>query len=201
MKNKKLFAAALTAALAVSMMGTSVMAYDGTTNFKYTPGTSGPTDPINPGDEETDPNNWMVSYPRNITLMDNNESNLASASTKGQELAFKVTQRQAGADQDDTVTADNVQGGIVVAAAATDTWTSGEDITMAATTGSTSVNMNVTNAEVSAFVQPGSTVMTLTSGSGKDEDIAYAVIKQGEVANAADGETYTATVNFAFTQS
>ena len=45
MKNKKLFAAALTAALAVSMMGTSVMAYDGTTKFTYTPGTSGPIDP------------------------------------------------------------------------------------------------------------------------------------------------------------
>ena len=48
MKNKKLFAAALTAALAVSMMGTSVMAYDGTTKFTYTPGTSGPIDPVNP---------------------------------------------------------------------------------------------------------------------------------------------------------
>ena len=36
MKNKKLFAAAMTAALAVSMMGTSVMAYEGKTNFKYT---------------------------------------------------------------------------------------------------------------------------------------------------------------------
>ena len=74
MKNKKLFAAALTAALAVSMMGTSVMAYEGKTNFKYTPGTAGPTDPITPGNEETDQNNWMVSYPRNITLMDNNEA-------------------------------------------------------------------------------------------------------------------------------
>ena len=42
MKNKKLFAAALTAALAVSMMGTSVMAStpSGTTEFSLYPGNS-----------------------------------------------------------------------------------------------------------------------------------------------------------------
>ena len=52
MKNRKLYAAALAATLAVSMMGTTVMAADvtGDTTINYTPGTAGPIDPVNPGD-------------------------------------------------------------------------------------------------------------------------------------------------------
>ena len=87
MKNKKLFAAALTAALAVSMMGTSVMAStpSGTTEFSYTPGTAGPTVPVNPADPENDPNNWIVSYPRSIVLMDNNEAGENANATAAKE--------------------------------------------------------------------------------------------------------------------
>lgn len=195
MKNKKLFAAALTAALAVSMMGTSVMAYEGKTNFKYTPGTAGPTDPITPGNGETDQNNWMVSYPRNITLMDNNEAaTAAEASTKGQALTFKVSQRQAGADQSDKVTADNVGSGITVAAGG---WTSGTDITMEGT-GNSTVLMNLADAASSKFLAVDDVMMTLNAKT--DTDDGFAVIKNGQVAKAVEGETYTATVNFTFTR-
>lgn len=192
---RKLYAALIAGAVVVSMMGTTVMASEGTTNFKYSPGTSGPTDPITPGDEETDANNWMVSYPRTITLMDNNESDLANAQTKGQTLNFKVTQRQAGADGRDEVTAGNVGSGITVAAGG---WTSGTDIAMAATTGSSTVNMNLTNAAANAFVQPAATVMTLTNTAPEDQ--SWAVIKQGDAAKAVEGETYTKAVTFTFTR-
>lgn len=195
MKNKKLFAAALTAALAVSMMGTSVMAYDGTTNFKYTPGTSGPTDPVDPGNEENDTNNWMVSYPRNITLMDNNEAETADqASAKGQALTFKVSQRQAGSDQSDKVTAANVGSGITVAAGG---WATGTDITMQGT-GSSTVIMNLADAASSKFLAVDDVMMTLDATT--DTDDGFAVIKNGEVAKAVEGETYTATVDFTFTR-
>lgn len=195
---RKIYATLIAGALAVSMMGTTVMAYDGTTNFKYTPGTSGPTDPINPGDEETDPNNWMVSYPRNITLMDNNEGTLETASTKGQELIFKVKQRQAGSDNSDAVSAANVGAGIVVAAGG---WASGTDIDMAASAGTSTVKMNLTNDAVDTLLQPGTTMMTLTSGTGNDEKSGYAIIKEGEVSTAVEGVTYTKAVTFSFTQS
>ena len=201
MKNRKLFAAALAATLAVSAFGTTVMAAEGVTNFTYTPGTSGPTDPVNPGDEETSENNWMVSYPRQITLMDNNESDLANASTKGQKLEFKVKQRVAGADGSDKVTAGNVGTGIVVAAGqgTAASWASGTDITMKGTKKDTNtVIMQIANAESSSFVQPAGTLMTLTNTT--DNDQAFAVIKKDEVKKAVEGETYTVDVKFTFTR-
>ena len=45
MKNRKLYAAALAATLAVSAFGTTVMAAEGTTNFKYQPGKAAPALP------------------------------------------------------------------------------------------------------------------------------------------------------------
>ena len=196
MKNKKLFAAALTAALAVSMMGTSVMAStpSGTTEFSYTPGTSGPTDPVNPADPENDPNNWMVSYPRSIVLMDNNESDLTNSATKGQKLTFKVKQRVAGTDGD-KVTANNVGTGITVAAGG---WTSGTDILMTASSGNSEVNMNLANAAGDKFLAPADTMMTLTHTA--DTDDGFAVIKKGDVQTAVEGVTYTKDVTFTFTK-
>ena len=194
MKNKKLFAAALTAALAVSMMGTSVMAYDGTTKFTYTPGTSGPTDPVNPANPENDPNNWMVSYPRSIVLMDNNESDLTNSATKGQKLTFKVKQRVAGTDGD-KVTANNVGAGITVAAGG---WASGTDILMTASSGNSQVNMNLANAAGDKFLAPADTMMTLTHTA--DTDDGFAVIKKGDVQTAVEGVTYTKDVTFTFTK-
>ena len=122
MKNKKLFAAAMTAALAVSMMGTSVMAAtsaQGTTNFTYTPGTSGPIDPVAPGTEETSTNNWMVVYPRSITLTDSNVET-GDKFTKGAAVTFTVKQKQAGSDGSDAITSDNIPQGIVVEAGGAD---------------------------------------------------------------------------------
>lgn len=195
MKNKKLFAAAMTAALAVSMMGTSVMAYDGTTKFTYSPGTSGPTDPVDPADPENDPNNWMVSYPRSIVLMDNNESDITNAATKGQKLTFKVKQRVAGTDGD-AVKAPNVGSGITVAAGG---WTSGTDILMTPSTGSSQVNMNLANADANKFLAPADTMMTLTDTLATDD--GFAVIKEGNVQTAVEGVTYTTNVTFSFTQT
>ena len=196
MKNKKLFAAALTAALAVSMMGTSVMAStpSGTTEFSYTPGTSGPTVPVNPADPENDANNWMVSYPRSIVLMDNNESDLTNSATKGQKLTFKVKQRVAGTDGD-KVTANNVGTGITVAAGG---WTSGTDILMTASSGNSEVNMNLANAAGDKFLAPADTMMTLTHTA--DTDDGFAVIKKGDVQTAVEGVTYTKDVTFTFTK-
>ena len=196
MKNKKLFAAALTAALAVSMMGTYVMAAtpSGTTEFSYTPGTAGPTVPVNPADPENDPNNWMVSYPRSIVLMDNNESDLTNSATKGQELTFKVKQRVAGTDGD-KVTANNVGAGITVAAGG---WASGTDILMTASSGNSEVNMNLANAAGDKFLAPAETMMTLTHTA--DTDAGFAVIKKGDVKTAVEGVTYTKDVTFTFTK-
>ena len=204
MKNRKLYAAALAATLAVSAFGTTVMAAEGTTNFKYQPGTSGPTDPVNPGTEETSANNWMVTYPRQITLMDNNEmkdDTVATAATIGQKLEFTVKQRVAGADGSDKVTAGNVGTGIVVAAGqgTANSWASGTDITMKGTKKDTNtVMMQIANAEGSSFVQPAGTLMTLTNTT--DNDQAFAVIKKDEVKKAVEGETYTVDVKFTFTR-
>ena len=202
MKNKILFAAALTAALAVSMMGTSVMAYDGTTKFTYTPGTSGPIDPVNPGDEETSENNWMVHYPRNIVLMDNNEmkeDTISTAANVGQKLTFKVTQRQAGSDGSTNVTAANVGTGITVAAGGwTSTTGTKTDIEMAASAGGSKVVMGLTDVTPSKFLAPSETMMTLTDTLATDD--GYAVIKKDNVKKAVEGVTYTKDVTFTFTK-
>ena len=203
MKNRKLYAAALAATLAVSAFGTTVMAAEGTTNFTYTPGTAGPTEPVNPGDEESSENNWMVYYPRQITLMDNNEAGdtVDTAATVGQKLDFKVTQRTAGADGSKDVTAENVGSGIVVAAGegTAGTWTSGSEITMKGTTDTNTVMMQIADADTTKYVAPTDTVMTLTNTAANDQ--AFAVIKKDEVKKAVEGETYTVDVKFTFTRN
>lgn len=201
MKNKKLFAAALTAALAVSMMGTSVMAADptGTTEFSYTPGTSGPSDPIDPSDPENDENNWLIKYPRQIVLTDSNEgtSTASEAATYGHKLTFKVEQKVAG-DNGSNVTAGNVGTGIVVAPAAqTGVWESGTDIKMSGTDSST-VMMQLADSTPTKYLSPAETMLTLTDQAAEDD--GYAVIKEGQVEQAKDGVTYTTNVKFTFTR-
>nr|WP_294494103.1 hypothetical protein [uncultured Mediterraneibacter sp.] len=202
MRNKKLYATLIAGALAVSMMGTTVMAStasttaNGQTKFTYSPGTAGPTDPIAPGNEENANNNWMVTYPRTITLMDNNEAEAAQASTKGQAVAFTVKQRQAGADNSDKVTAGNVGDGIQVSG----TWTGGNsDIAMNATSGGSTVKMGLVASGTTAFLNSGGTVTTLTVADPDNE--GYAVIKTGQVSQAVEGATYTATIDFTFTRT
>ena len=211
MKNKKLFAAALTAALAVSMMGTSVMAStpSGTTEFSYTPGTSGPTDPVNPADPENDPNNWMVSYPRSIVLMDNNEAgngaNATTAKNVGQGLNFDVKQRVPGTDGDQ-VTDKNVGKGITIKPSATG-WDSGNDIKLKDKVSPTpnEVTMNLIDAGTGnpdvtyKYLQPNGVLGTLTHTA--DATTGYAVLKYGSVDSAIEGNTYTGNVTFTFTKT
>lgn len=208
MKNKKLFAAALTAALAVSMMGTSVMAStpSGTTEFSYTPGTSGPTVPVNPADPENDANNWMVSYPRSIVLMDNNEAgknaDATTAKNVGQGLNFDVKQRVPGTDGDQ-VTAANVGNGITIKPSATG-WSSGNDIKLKDKVSPTpnEVTMNLIDAGTGKpdvtykYLQPNAVLGTLTHTA--DTTTGYAVLKYGSVDSAIEGNTYTGNVTFKF---
>ena len=205
MKNKKLFAAAMTAALAVSMMGTSVMAAtpSGTTEFSYTPGTAGPTVPVNPADPENDPNNWIVSYPRSIVLMDNNEAgenaNATAAKDVGQGLNFDVKQRVPGTDGDQ-VTAKNVGNGITIKPSA-DGWSSGNDIKLKDKVSPTpnEVTMNLIdagNAGTHTYLNPNGTLATLTHTN--DTTTGYAVLKYGSVDSAIEGNTYTGNVTFKF---
>ena len=208
MKNKKLFAAALTAALAVSMMGTSVMAStpSGTTEFSYTSGTSGPTVPVNPANPENDANNWMVSYPRSIVLMDNNEAgknaDATTAKNVGQGLNFDVKQRVPGTDGDQ-VTAANVGNGITIKPSATG-WSSGNDIKLKDKVSPTpnEVTMNLIDAGTGKpnvtykYLQPNAVLGTLTHTA--DTTTGYAVLKYGSVDSAIEGNTYTGNVTFKF---
>ena len=211
MKNKKLFAAALTAALAVSMMGTSVMAStpSGTTEFSYTPGTSGPTVPVNPANPENDANNWMVSYPRSIVLMDNNEAgknaDATTAKNVGQGLNFDVKQRVPGTDGDQ-VTAANVGNGITIKPSA-DGWSSGNDIKLKDKVSPTpnEVTMNLIDAGTGKpnvtykYLQPNAVLGTLTHTA--DTTTGYAVLKNGSVDSAIEGNTYTGNVTFKFAKA
>lgn len=195
MKNKKLFAAALTAALAVSMMGTSVMAAtptssEGTTNFTYTPGTSGPIDPVDPGTEETSTNNWMVVYPRLITLTDSNVES-GNSFTKGAAVNFTVKQKQAGADGQDTIKEENIPAGLIVEAegAAND-----GTYTMTGTQGSAKMNLAAFNGNTlitDVVTEMGTLTHTQATQGGK------AVIRDNSTVK--DGVAYSTSVKFTFT--
>ena len=194
MKNKKLFAAALTAALAVSMMGTSVMAATptsstGETNFSYTPGTSGPVDPVDPGTEETSTNNWMVVYPRSITLTDTNVETGATFD-KGAALQFTVKQKQAGADGDDTIKEANIPSGVTVSA--TGAGTEG-NYTLSGTNGS--ATMQLAGFDGSSKItdvadEMGVLLHDAATQSGK--------AKISDASKVVDGNTYTGSVTFTF---
>lgn len=197
MKNKKLYAALVAGTLAVSMMGTTVLAAapSGDTNFIYNSGWSGPTNPVDPGTEETNPNNWMVKYPKTIELT---EDNLAAAPTnaaaKGKTLNFVVKQRVPGADGNSSVTAGNVGAGISVKPKATG-WTTGTDITMTGTQGS--VVMSLADSGSTKYLEPNTEMLRLTVA--KQTNNGYAVVKDNSA--AVDGETYTKTVTFTFTRN
>ena len=206
MKNKKLFAAAMTAALAVSMMGTYVMAAtpSGTTEFSYTPGTAGPTVPVNPADPENDENNWIVSYPRSIVLMDNNEAgesdDATAAKDVGQGLNFDVKQRVPGTDGDQVTAANVGRNGIAIKASA-DGWASGNDIKLKdkVSPKPNEVIMNLIdagNAGTHTYLNPDGTLATLTHTN--DTTTGYAVLKYGSVDSAIEGNTYTGNVTFKF---
>ena len=199
MKNKKVYAALVAGTLAVSMMGTTVMAAaptapSGDTNFIYNSGWAGPTDPVDPGNEEKDPNNWMVNYPKTIELKEDNLATTpAEAQTEGEALTFVVKQRVPGSDKNSNVTAENVGAGISVKPSA-DGWDTGADITMDGSSGE--VVMNLANALSDAFLTPKQEMLRLTQDT--PTDAGYAVVKDNSA--AVDGATYTKTVTFTFTR-
>lgn len=201
MKNKKLFAAALTAALAVSMMGTSVMASTptpgkptsstGETTFSYAPGTSGPVDPVDPGTEENSTNNWMVVYPRSVTLTD---SNVESDGTfaKGESLKFTVKQKQAGADNDDEIKQANIPQGLSVKAAG-----AASDGAYTLSGGTGTATMNIGGFTNNLITDAATELGKLTHEPDKQSQSGKAVIKDNS--NTVDGNTYTTSVTFTFT--
>lgn len=198
MKNKKLYAALVAGTLAVSMMGTTVLAAaptaSGDTDFIYNSGWVGPVDPVDPGTEDTNPNNWMVNYPKTIELTEDNlETNVANAATAGKALNFVVKQRVPGASGTGAVTADNVGAGISVKPSA-DGWASGTGITMTGSAGS--VVMSLAKADSSAFLNPNDEMLRLTHTVTTDD--GYAVVTDNSAAE--DGVTYTKTVKFTFTR-
>ena len=198
MKNKKLYTGLVAGTLAVSMMGTTVMAAaptaSGDTNFIYNSGWAGPVNPVDPGTEDTNPNNWMVNYPKTIELTEDNlETNVANAATAGKALNFVVKQRVPGASGTGAVTADNVGAGISVKPSA-DEWASGTGITMTGSAGS--VVMSLAKADSSAFLNPNDEMLRLTHTVTTDD--GYAVVTDNSAAE--DGVTYTKTVKFTFTR-
>ena len=201
MKNKKLYAALVAGTLAVSMMGTTVLAAaptaSGDTDFIYNSGWVGPVDPVDPGTEDTNPNNWMVNYPKTIELTEDNlETEVTNAATAGEALNFVVKQRVPGASGTGAVTADNVGAGISVKPSA-DGWASGTAITMTGSAGSAgSVEMSLANSDTSAFLNPNEEMLRLTNTTTADD--GYAVVTDNSAAE--DGVTYTKTVKFTFTR-
>ena len=200
MKNKKLYAALVAGTLAVSMMGTTVLASTaptskGNTTFTYNSGWTGPTDPVKPGEEETSPNNWMVNYPKAIELTETNLVEQASeASQSGKALNFKIKQRFPGSDGD-AVKAANVGQGISVKPSAAE-WNSGTNITMAGTSGS--VVMSLTDSDATAYLQPDTEMLRLNASTPTQGDNGYAVVTDNS--QAADGVTYSKVVTFTFTR-
>lgn len=190
---RKIYATLIAGALAVSMMGTTVMAAptsaEGTTDFTYTPGTAGPIDPVNPGEEETSVNNWMVVYPRTVTLTDSNVETDATF-TKGAALKFTVKQKQAGADGSDEIKEANIPSGVNVSAQGANTT---GDYTLSGTSGSATMqlagfdgNTKITSAadEMGVLLHDAAT----QTGKAKISDDSKIV----------DGNTYTTSVTFTF---
>ena len=194
MKNKKLFAAALTAALAVSMMGTTVMAAttaEGTTKFTYQPGTAGPIDPVNPGDEETSVNNWLVVYPRTVKLTDSNVNTTTDDFTGGASLSFTVKQKQAGADGSDAIQQANIPQGLKVEAEGAGQ--NGDYTLTGDTQGTATMHLggfnNTTITDTAKEL--GSLTHDAVTKNGK------AVIRNNDA--VVDGNTYSGNVTFTFT--
>ena len=210
MKNKKLYAAALAAALVVSAFGSTVMAADvtGTTTFTYQPGTAGPVDPIDPADPENDPNNWMVSYPRSISLTDNNEAAASALGTDaknvGKQLNFHVYQAVPG-ENGDQINANNIGNGLKITATdSSDTaWSNSSPDIKLTTTAGNDVTMNLIESDTKGnnYVNKGGEIDTFTATGGAsvhDTTPGYAVLKNGSVKSAVEGATYTGTVTFTF---
>ena len=203
MKNKKLFAAAMTAALAVSMMGTSVMAATpgtptsstGETTFSYAPGTSGPTNPVDPGTEENSTNNWLVVYPRKVTLTDSNVET-ANTFTKGESLEFTVKQKQAGADNNDTIKENNIPGGLHVSV---QNATQDGNFALSGGAGSAgSATMQLAGFDGTTKITQGTNKMGVLTheATGRTKSGKAKISNNSQ---AVDGNTYTTSVTFTFT--
>lgn len=194
MRNKKLYAAVLVGTMAVGMMGSTVMADPtGQTNFNYISGTITPPDPVNPDDSETDPNNWAITYDRNITLGDDNVGTLASeVQTKGAKIGFEVKQKVAGADGQYDVKEENIgTNGLSVKTTADASWSGGTLITMAGGSGVTMQLANSTNLTADVLA-PDEEIVNLTAG--RTSDNGFAAITGDS--KAVDGVTYSKTITW-----
>ena len=195
MKNKKLYAAAMAAVLAVSAFGSTVMAAEttatGETKFEYRPGGVGPIDPVTPGDEETSVNNWMVYLPKIITLTDNNVET-ANTFTKGTNVTFTVKQKQPGADGDDTIKEANIPSGVTVEATVPN---AEGDFSLTGTSGGATMQLAGFDGNTK-LTQDANELGILTADGG---DTQSGKAKISDKAAAVDGQTYSTTVTFTFT--
>lgn len=222
---KKLFAlGALSTIGATLVAGTPAFAADadGTTNITYQSSTTGPIGPIDPNNPDTDPNNWMVQYPKTISLNEQNKlSNAESGyeeaeslakykaeyNTKAKRLEFRVMRQVAGTNGLE-VSADNIGNGIEVTATADSTiWqNTKKEISMKENGGNSSIKMAIgsnkgtsadakTDTETDLVVKDG-VVTTLTHTAHTKNGYAVIVDSNGEV----DGKNYSTTVTFQFTR-
>lgn len=198
MLKKKIVLGMLSTTMVSLLSVAPVHAVTGNTDVTYKAGTSGPVDPIDPQNPENDPNNWIVYYPKTVTLNDNNKiekGKYQSEKTKGKQLQFKVKQSIQGTDGNDDVNEHNVGRGIKVKASAeNDVWdASSSDIKMK---NSNSIAQNVIMGigNDTALINKGDDLLTLTHNSNDQK--AYGVLTN--TAGAKDGLDYTTKLTFTF---
>lgn len=200
MKNKKLYATLLVGTLAVGMMGSTVMASGASTNptgettFTYSSGTITPPTPVNPDTADNDPNNWAITYTRNIMLSDDNKGTLASdLQADGAQIKFSVKQKLPGKDGKYDVTTGNIgTNGLSVKTTADSDWTNGTLIEM---DGGTGVDMQLANSRNSTpakLLAPSEEMVNLLTT--RTSDNGFAAIT--DASEPAEGVTYTKTITW-----
>lgn len=199
MRNKKLYAALLVGTMLVGMMGSTVMASSptGTTNFTYNSGTITPPNPVDPQNPESDPNNWAITYDRNVILADDNVATQATdAQSAGAQINFEVKQKVPGTDGDAVTEANIGAKGLSVQTTADTVWTSGTEIAMDGGSGVEMRLANTTNAASPKFLAPTEEIVNLTTTRTADK--GYAALT--EDSNPTDGVTYTKTITWTVTK-
>ena len=199
MRNKKLYAALLVGTMLVGMMGSTVMASSptGTTNFTYNSGTITPPDTVDPQNPEGDPNNWAITYDRNVMLSDDNVATQATdAQSAGAQINFEVKQKVPGTDGDAVTEANIGANGLSVQTTADTVWTSGTEIAMDGGSGVEMRLANTTNAASPKFLAPTEEIVNLTTTRTADK--GYAALTENS--NPTDGVTYTKTITWTVTK-
>ena len=191
---RKVYAAVIAATLAVGMMGTSVMAEttaSGETTFEYKTGGVGPIEPVDPGTEETSVNNWMVYFPKLVTLTDSNVAT-ADTFTKGTDVTFTVKQKQPGTDGDE-IKLDNIPSGITVEANVPN---EEGNFPLTGSAGSATMQRGTCTTPHTVVTQTNNELGILKDGAGATQS---GKAKISDNSGVVDGTTYSTNVIFTFT--